>query len=388
MPQADGGSRWDELAFLPATLTRGVIEHYEPCDSRTVLGGRFARVPVELDIPLYIAPMGLGTLSPEEKVALAIGAAMAGSAIGSGEGGMLAGERERSTRWMYQLAPGGFGIDPHHLLLADAVEIVVGRRSWVGIANPYDAVDLPSPERHGDWLGPDDLALKIQELREATDYRVPIQLKIGASRVYEDVRMAAKCGPDSICLDGAEAGRYPGAPVTVTAAGIPLIAAVPEARRALEDVGLVDEVDLVVSGGIRTGADAAKVLALGANAVAVGTAPLSALRNSEIVGPDEEAEVERAMDGAGGLDIEAGAARVCDFLTAATTEVQSLARACGKTRIASLEPEDLTALTLETSALAKVPLAGSNYIPGATEQQALGELRDMLAQRLGGDAGQ
>jgi len=125
----------------------------------------------------------------------------------------------------------------------------------------------------------------VQEIREATDYQVPIQLKLGAARVYDDVRMAAKCGPDVIYLDGAEGGTGAGPHVATEETGIPLMAAIPEARRALEDVGLADEIDLVVAGGIRNGADVAKCLALGAKAVAIGHSALMALNcNKELPG--------------------------------------------------------------------------------------------------------
>ena len=146
-------------------------------------------------------------------------------------------------------------------------------------------IDQRSPARHPDWLGPDDLSLKIQEIREATDYQIPIQLKLGAARVYDDVRMAAKCGPDIIYLDGAEGGTGAGPHIATEETGIPLMAAIPEARRALEDVGLADEIDLVVAGGIRNGGDIAKAIALGAKAVAIGHSALMALNcNKEIPG--------------------------------------------------------------------------------------------------------
>ena len=146
-------------------------------------------------------------------------------------------------------------------------------------------IDQRSPARHPDWLGPDDLSLKIQEIREATDYQIPIQLKLGAARVYDDVRMAAKCGPDIIYLDGAEGGTGAGPHIATEETGIPLMAAIPEARRALEDVGLADEIDLVVAGGIRNGGDVAKAIALGAKAVAIGHSALMALNcNKEIPG--------------------------------------------------------------------------------------------------------
>ena len=293
---------WDELMFLPGTLTRFVIEGYrEKCETKTVLGARFAKHPLELDIPVYITGMSFGALSLEAKMALAKGASMAGTATCSGEGGMIPPERDLLTKWYYQVIQSRYGFNPHHLMLADGVEFFIGQGCKVGLGGHLmgqkvteqvaemrslpAGIDQRSPARHPDWLGPDDLSLKIQEIREATDYQVPIQLKLGAARVYDDVRMAAKCGPDIIYLDGAEGGTGAGPHIAAEETGIPLMAAIPEARRALEDVGLVDEIDLVVAGGIRNGADVAKCLALGAKAVAIGHSALMALNcNKEIPG--------------------------------------------------------------------------------------------------------
>ena len=266
---------WDELVFLPGTLTRFVIEGYrEKCDTTTVLGARFAKNPLKLDIPIYITGMSFGALSLEAKMALAKGASMAGTATCSGEGGMIPPERDYSTKWYYQCIQSRYGFNPHHLMLADACEFFIGQGCKVGLGGHLmgqkvteqvaemrslpAGIDQRSPARHPDWLGPDDLSLKVQEIREATDYRIPIQLKLGASRVYDDVRMAAKCGPDIIYLDGAEGSTGAGPHIATEETGIPLMAAIPEARRALEDVGLADEIDLVVAGGIRNGADVAK----------------------------------------------------------------------------------------------------------------------------------
>ncbi len=220
-------------------------------------------------------------------MALAKGASMAGTATCSGEGGMIPPERDLSTKWYYQLIQSRYGFNPHHLMLADACEFFIGQGCKVGLGGHLmgqkvteqvaemrslpAGIDQRSPARHPDWLGPDDLSLKIQEIREATNYEIPIQLKLGAARVYDDVRMAAKCGPDIIYLDGAEGGTGAGPHIATEETGIPLMAAIPEARRALEDVGLADEIDLVVAGGIRNGGDVAKCLALGATAVAIGT---------------------------------------------------------------------------------------------------------------------
>ena len=416
---------WDELVFLPGTLTRFVIEGYrEKCETKTVLGARFAKKPLELDIPIYITGMSFGALSLEAKTALAKGASMAGTATCSGEGGMIPPERDLSTKWYYQVIQSRYGFNPHHLMLADAVEFFIGQGCKVGMGGHLmgqkvteqvaemrslpAGIDQRSPARHPDWLGPDDLSLKIQEIREATDYQVPIQLKLGASRVYDDVRMAAKCGPDVIFLDGAEGGTGAGPHIATEETGIPLLAAIPEARRALEDVGLADEIDLVVAGGIRNGGDVAKCIALGADAVAIGTAALMALgSNKEIEGADYEGTFgvpasqfypwHTGKDPAGittqdpelrkRLVVDEAAERVYNFLHTLTLEVQMLARACGKTDVHSLEPEDLAALTTEAAAMARVPLAGTKYIPGVTEENALAEIKDLLAKHIANDTG-
>ena len=213
---------WDDLTFLPGTLTRFVIEGYrEKCDTKTVIGPR-AKVPLELDIPVYVTGMSFGALSYEAKTALARGATMAGSATCSGEGGMIPDERRYSTKWLYQCIQSRYGFNPHHLMLADACEFFIGQGCKVGLGGHLmgqkvtdqvaemrslpAGIDQRSPARHPDWLGPDDLALKILEIREATDWQIPIQLKLGAARVYDDVRMAVKCDPDSIYIDGMEGG--------------------------------------------------------------------------------------------------------------------------------------------------------------------------------------
>src|SRR4029079_17260837 len=241
-----------------------------------------------------------------------------------------------------------------------------------------------------------------------TDYQIPIQLKLGAARVYDDVRMAAKCGPDIIYLDGAEGGTGAGPHVAAEETGIPLMDALPEARRALEDVGLVDEIDLVVAGGIRNGGDIAKCIALGAKAVAIGHSALMALNcNKEIPGVTDyentvgvpagqcyHCHTGRCPVGITTQDpelrqrliVDEAAERVYNFLHTLTLEVQMLARACGKTNIHSLEPEDLCALTTEAAAMAKVPLAGTNYIPGVTEDRMLSRLDELVAHQAQQDA--
>ncbi len=392
---------WDDLTFLPGTLTRFVIEGYrEKCETKTVLGPR-AKTPLELDIPVYITGMSFGALSFEAKIALARGATMAGSATCSGEGGMIPDERRYSSKWFYQCIQSRYGFNPHHLQVADACEFFIGQGCKVGLGGHLmgqkvtdqiaemrslpAGIDQRSPARHPDWLGPDDLALKIEEIREATDWRIPVQLKLGAARVYDDVRMAAKTDPDMIYIDGMEGGTGAGPHLATEETGVPGIAAIRQARKALDDVGKSGEISLIYAGGVRNGGDIAKALALGADAIAIGHAALIALNCNKAI---PESDFENEIGAPAGrcyhchtgrcpvgiatqdpqlrarLDPDEAATRVYNFLHTLTIECQMMARACGKTNIHSLEPEDLAALTMEASAMAMVPLAGTQHTVG------------------------
>ncbi len=396
--------RWatfDDLTFLPCSLTRIPLEGYrEKCSTKTVLGTRFAKKPIELDIPVMITGMSWGALSYNAKVALAQGAAAAGSTNTTGDGGMLMAERENSKILIYEVLPSRYGINIHHMRMADAIELTVGQGAKPGtgglllgskvsdkIAEQRDlpiGVDQRSPARHPDFLGPDDMIIKVEELREATDWQVPIFIKMGASRVYDDVKLAAKAGADVIVVDGMEGGTGASPSIFQEHTGIPTLAAVCEARAGLEDLGLYGEVQLIIAGGIRDGVDAAKAMSLGADACYIGTAALIALNCNKAVHEDDY----RALGAAPGachhchtgrcpvgittqdpelmkrLDIAEGAERVRNFLRTMTLEIQMIARSCGKSDVHHLEPEDMAALTLEASATCGLPLAGTRKVFG------------------------
>jgi methylamine---glutamate N-methyltransferase subunit C len=392
---------FDDLTFIPAGLTRIPLEGYrEQCSTRTVLGARQAAKPIELDIPVMITGMSFGALSYNAKVALARGAKMAGSSTTTGDGGMLPAERDNTSVLIYEVLPSRYGINIHHLRQADAIELTIGQGAKPGtgglllgskvseeIARMRDlpsGVDQRSPCRHPDFLGPDDMIIKIEELREATDWQVPIFVKLGASRVYDDVKLAAKCGADVIVIDGMEGGTGASPDLLQEHTGIPTLAAVCEARAALEEMRLYGEVNLIIAGGIRHGSDAAKALALGADAVYVGTAALIALNcNKPLYIEDYHAlgaapyachhcHTGRCPVGITTqdpelmkrLEIDAAAERVANWLHTTASEIQILARACGKRDVHDLEPEDLRALTLEASLITGLPLAGTNTVFG------------------------
>ena len=206
---------------------------------------------------------------------------------------MLPEEREHSDKLVYQILPSRYGMNPDDLRRADAVEVVVGQGAKPGgggmllgqkisdrVAEMRDlpkGVDQRSACRHPDWTGPDDLEIKIGELREITDWRKPVYVKIGATRTFFDVALAVKAGADVIVLDGMEGGTAASQEVFIEHVGIPILAALPEAVRSLQELDMHRKVQLIVSGGIRSGADVAKALALGADAVSIGVAAVVAL---------------------------------------------------------------------------------------------------------------
>ena len=401
-----GGSKkrlpnFDDLLFLGASMSRYPLEGYrEACNTKVCLGDRNASRPLLLDIPITIAGMSFGALSGPAKEALGRGASLVGTSTTTGDGGMTKEERSHSDKLIYQLLPSRYGMNPDDLKKADAIEIVVGQGAKPGgggmllgqkinerVAKMRTlpvGIDQRSPCRHPDWTGPDDMEIKILELREITGWKVPILVKIAASRPYYDVALAAKAGADAIVLDGMQGGTAATQETFIENVGIPTISCIRPAVKALQDLGLHRKVHLVLSGGIRNGADVAKALALGADAVSVGTAALLAIGDND---PKYENDYKKLGSTAGAYDdwhegkdpagittqdkkltkrlnARVAGQRLANYLNVITMEAQTIARACGKNDLKNLEPEDLCALTVEAAAMAEVPLAGTDWIPG------------------------
>lgn len=392
---------FDDLLFLGASISRYPLEGYrEKCATDVWLGTRYAKKPIHLKIPITIAGMSFGALSGQAKDALGRGATIAGTSTTTGDGGMTPEERGQSQTLVYQYLPSRYGMNPDDLRKADAIEIVIGQGAKpggggmllgqkisdrvAGMRNLPMGIDQRSACRHPDWTGPDDLEIKIEELREITDWEKPIYIKVGATRPYYDTALAVKSGADVVVLDGMQGGTAATQDVFIEHVGIPTLAAIRPAVQALQDLGMHRKVQLIVSGGIRNGADVAKALALGADAVAIGTAALVALGDND---PALEAEYQALGTTAGAyddwqegrdpagittqdpelaarLDPVAAGRRLANYLAVMTLEAQTIARACGKSHLHNLEPEDLVALTIEAAAMARVPLAGTGWIPG------------------------
>lgn len=403
---------FDDLIFLTASMSRYPLEGYrEKCSTKTVLGDLRAARPLELDIPITIAGMSFGALSANVKEALGLAATAMGTSTTTGDGGMTPEERKSSKTLIYQCLPSRYGFNPDDLRKADAIEMVVGQGAKPGgggmllglkiservakMRTLPAGIDQRSACRHPDWTGPDDLAIKILELREMTDWQIPVLIKIGATRVPDDVKLCVKAGADIIVLDGMQGGTAATQQVFIEHAGIPTLPALRQAVEALEEIDAYGKVHLIVSGGIRSGADVAKALAMGADAVSIGQGALMALgcQSSSYVDGDQRIDVTADYAKLGtapgfchqcqtgecpvGVTTQLpeleqrmqpkwGARRLTNYLQTLTMELTTLARACGKSNVHHLDRDDLVALTIEAAAMAKVPLAGTDWIPGTS----------------------
>ena len=392
---------FDDLLFLGASMSRYPLEGYrEKCDTSVTLGTRFAKKPITISTPITIAGMSFGALSAQAKEALGRGASAVGTSTTTGDGGMTAEERGHSKLLVYQYLPSRYGMNPDDLRSADAIEVVVGQGAKPGgggmllgqkisdrvaeMRNLPKGIDQRSACRHPDWTGPDDLEIKVHELRELTDWQVPIYIKVGATRTFFDVQLAVKAGADVVVVDGMQGGTAATQEIFIEHVGIPTLPATRIAVDALKDMRMHRKVQLIVSGGIRSGADVAKALALGADAVSIGTAALIAMGDNS---PEFEEQYNELGTSAGfyddyqdgkdpsgistqnpdlgkRLDPELAGRRVANYLRVLTLETQTLARAAGKTNVRNLEPEDMVALTVEAAAMSRIPLVGTDWIPG------------------------
>ena len=396
---------FDDLVFLGASMSRYPLEGYrEICDTDVIIGDRFAEKPLHLKIPITIAGMSFGALGANAKQSIGTAATALGTSTTTGDGGMTDEERLSSKTLIYQVLPSRYGLNPNDVRRADALEIVVGQgakpggggmllgqkitQRVAGMRNLPEGIDQRSACRHPDWTGPDDLEIKIQELREITDWKIPILIKIGATRVQYDVALAIKAGADAIVLDGMQGGTAATQDVFIEHVGVPTLPAVRQAVDSLLELDMHRKVQLIVSGGIRSGADAAKALALGADAVSIGSATMVALGcNRPVYEKDYEAlgtapgychhcHTGRCPVGITTQDPqleerlrpEQGSKWLENYLRTMVLELQTLARACGKSHVLNLEPEDMVALTVEAAAMARVPLAGTGWIPGSDQR--------------------
>jgi glutamate synthase domain-containing protein 2/nitrite reductase/ring-hydroxylating ferredoxin subunit len=370
-PAHDTGRRYpslDDVVFRPAQLRRLPLLDHEPVDTSVVLGAR-AVAPLRLGIPLFVSHMSFGALSREAKIALAMGARAAGTAVCSGEGGMLPDERAAAGAYVLEMASGYFGWTEDAVASCDAVEIKIGQGAKPGLGGQLPASKvteeiaavrgLPpgapshSPSRFPDLNSPDELAARILAIR-GLNPRIPVGIKFGAGDVEADLAVAVDAGADWVTIDGFGGGTG-AAPVHVKDhVGVPSWTVIARARRWLDQHGATD-VQLVATGGYRTPDEMAKVLALGADAVALATSALMAIGCQQYRAchqgtcPVGIATQDPRLRGR--LEIETSANRLLTFLTTATAMIVDYCRLTGRHAVRDLGPDDLEVLASETAAL-------------------------------------
>lgn len=357
---------WDTLLLKEAQLAKLPRNEEEPVRTETVIGPA-ARQPLVIDTPVYVSHMSFGALSREIKIALAKGSAAVKTAICSGEGGILEDELQAAYKYIFEFVPNAYSGTDENLQRADAIEIKIGQSAKPGMGGhlPGNKVtreiaavrdrpegrDIISPARFADLRTRDDLRRKVDSLRERSRGR-PIGIKIAAGNIEADLELALFAQPDFITLDG-RAGATGAAPKSVKdATSIPTIFALHRARKFLTDHG-ADQVSLVITGGLRIPADFAKALALGADAVALGTAALMAAGCQQYricnTGRCPVGVTSQDPELRGRLQIDESARRLENFLRVATSELQTFARLTGNDDVHKLAIADLCTTNSEVS---------------------------------------
>lgn len=370
--------RWDDIQFVTAQLARAPQLDEVDVGTKLVIGPN-ARKPLELEIPIFVSDMSFGALSEEAKVSLARGAELAGTGICSGEGGMLPEEQQGNSRYLYELASGRFGFSLDKLESVQAFHFKGGQAAKTGTGGhlPGDKVKgriaevrgLPegqsaiSPARFPEWPDEDGFRHFADEVREATG-GIPLGFKLSAQHIEDDIDAALRVGVDYVILDG-RGGATGAAPLIFRDnISVPTLPALARARRHLDERGRSGEVTLIITGGLRTPADFAKALALGADGIAVSNAAIQAIgclamrachTNNCPVGIATQQPHLRAR-----LDPDAGARRLERFLTCSIELMKLLCRACGHTDLSEFQLGDLTTWNRDIAHLTGVPYGGVN----------------------------
>jgi len=357
---------WDDLLLKGAQLAKLPLNEEEPVRTETVIGPS-AKHPLVIATPVYISHMSFGALSREVKIALATGSAAVGTAICSGEGGILEDELEAAHKYIFEYVPNRYSVTDENLQRVDAIEIKIGQSAKPGmgghlpgnkvtreIAQVRDrapGADITSPARFEDICTRDGLRQKVEWLRELSGGK-PIGIKIAAGNIEADLEHALFAEPDFITLDG-RAGATGAAPKVVKdATSIPTIFALYRARKFLLEHG-ADNVSLVITGGLRISSDFAKALAIGADAVAVGTAALMAAGCQQYricnTGRCPAGVTSQDPELRKRLNIEESAGRLENYLRVSTEELKIFARITGNDDVHQLSISDISTTNSEVS---------------------------------------
>jgi len=357
---------WDDILVKGAQLAKIPLNEDVPVNAQTVIGPRAAQ-PLVIETPVYVTHMSFGALSREAKLSLAKGSAAAQTAMCSGEGGILPESIASAHRYIFEYVPNRYSVTEENLKRANAIEIKIGQSAKPGLGGHLpgrkvtaevaavrgfpEGADILSPAHFDDVRNPDDLKKKVTWLREQSGGR-PIGIKLAAGNVEADLEVVLYAEPDFITLDGREGGTGSAPKFIKDAASVPTPFALYRARKFLDEKRAEDS-SLLITGGFRVSSDFAKALAMGADAVAIGTAAMMAIGCQQYricntgkcpVGIATQDPELRAR-----LGVERSAERLTNFLNVCTKELKEFARLTGNDDVHSLSVEDLCTTNSEIS---------------------------------------
>ena len=352
--------KWEDILLLGAQLDPAPLNDDDPVSTQTIIG-KNAKQPMVLESPVYISHMSFGALSKEIKTALAKGSACAKTAMCSGEGGILPEEKAAAYKYIFEYIPNKYSVTDENLKTSDAIEIKIGQGTKPGMGGhlPGSKVteeiaairgknvgeDIQSPSKFPEINSKEDLKAMVDMLRERSEGR-PVGIKLAAGNIEKDLAYAVSAGPDFITIDG-HGGATGSSPFFLReATSVPTIYALSRARRYLDSIQ--SDIALVITGGLRVSADFAKALAMGADAVAVASAPLIAAACQQYricgsgycpVGIATQNPMLRER-----LKIEEAAQRIANYLILSNDELKTFARISGLDDVHKLSLDNLITL--------------------------------------------
>lgn len=365
---------WDDVLVLGAQLNPMPLDEHAEVSLKTVIG-KHAKKPMELHMPVYISHMSFGALSRETKIALAKGSAAAGTAMCSGEGGILPEEKAAAYKYIFEYVPNLYSVTDENLKTSDAIEIKIGQGTKPGmgghlpggkvtpeiakIRNKPLGEDVISPSRFPGIDSADDLKNLVNDLRTRSEGR-PIGIKIAAGRIEKDLEFCVYAEPDFITIDGRGGATGASPAIIRDSTSVPTIYALHRARKYLDSIH--SDIDLVITGGLRVSSDFAKAIAMGADAVAIASAAMVAAACQQYricgtgmcpVGVATQDEKLRER-----LHIDAAAKRVENYFTCCAQELKTFARITGNADIHGLSVDDLCTISSEISEHTNIAHAG------------------------------
>ena len=357
---------WDDILFKGAQLFKMPLNKSRPVQTRTIIGPA-AKQPLIIESPIFVTHMSFGALSKEAKLALAKGSAQAKTAMSSGEGGILAESIDASHKYIFEYVPNKYSVTDENLLKVDAIEIKFGQSAKPGMGGHLpghkvtreiarirgfrEGQDITSPSCFPDIKNQSDLENTINRLRERSGGK-PIGIKIAAGHLEEDIKIAVSAGVDFITVDGRAGGTGSAPKAVKNSASVPTIFALARAKKILNEMK-ADHISLIITGGFRVSSDFAKALAMGADAVALGTSLMMSLGCQQYricdtgkcpVGIATQDPALRAR-----LDVEQSASRVANFFKVSTEEIKDFARLSGNDDVHSLSENDICTTNSEIS---------------------------------------